>query len=53
MSEPTRAAWRVALSDRPADRRPRRRLGGTTGDVFGAIVEVTTATVLVACALVG
>lgn len=29
-----------------------RRLGGTTGDVFGAIVEVTTATVLVACALI-
>jgi adenosylcobinamide-GDP ribazoletransferase len=28
-----------------------RRLGGMTGDVFGAIVELTTATVLVACAL--
>ncbi len=28
-----------------------RRLGGMTGDVFGAIVEVSTATVLVACAL--
>ncbi|MBO0802973.1 MAG: adenosylcobinamide-GDP ribazoletransferase [Nocardiopsaceae bacterium] len=30
-----------------------RRLGGTTGDVFGAIVEVTTAAVLVTCALGG
>ena len=28
-----------------------RRLGGMTGDVFGAIIEVTAATVLVACAL--
>jgi adenosylcobinamide-GDP ribazoletransferase len=28
-----------------------RRLGGMTGDVFGAILEVTAATVLVACAL--
>jgi adenosylcobinamide-GDP ribazoletransferase len=28
-----------------------RRLGGMTGDVFGAIVEVSAATVLVACAL--
>ncbi|WP_300607281.1 adenosylcobinamide-GDP ribazoletransferase, partial [Trebonia sp.] len=31
----------------------RRRLGGMTGDVFGAIVEVSTLTVLVACALAG
>lgn len=31
----------------------RRRLGGMTGDVFGAIVEVSAATVLVACVLVG
>ena len=31
----------------------RRRLGGMTGDVFGAIIEVSTATVLVACALSG
>lgn len=30
-----------------------RRLGGMTGDVFGAILEVSTATVLVACALAG
>ncbi len=30
----------------------RRRLGGTTGDVFGAIVEVSAASVLVACVLV-
>jgi adenosylcobinamide-GDP ribazoletransferase len=30
-----------------------RRLGGMTGDVFGAILEVATATVLVACALAG
>jgi len=30
----------------------RRRLGGLTGDVFGAIVEVSAATVLVACVLV-
>lgn len=29
----------------------RRRLGGMTGDVFGAIVEVSAATVLVACVL--
>jgi adenosylcobinamide-GDP ribazoletransferase len=29
----------------------RRQLGGMTGDVFGAIVEVSTAAVLVACAL--
>lgn len=28
-----------------------RRLGGLTGDVFGAIVEVSTAATLVACAL--
>jgi adenosylcobinamide-GDP ribazoletransferase len=30
----------------------RRRLGGMTGDVFGAALEVSTATVLVTCALV-
>jgi adenosylcobinamide-GDP ribazoletransferase len=30
-----------------------RRLGGMTGDVFGAILEVSMATVLVACALAG
>lgn len=30
-----------------------RRLGGMTGDVFGAILEVAAATVLVACALAG
>jgi len=30
----------------------RRRLGGMTGDVFGAIVEVSAATVLVVCVLV-
>jgi len=29
----------------------RRRLGGMTGDVFGAIVEVSAATVLVVCVL--
>jgi adenosylcobinamide-GDP ribazoletransferase len=29
----------------------RRRLGGMTGDVFGAILEVSAATVLVACVL--
>jgi len=29
-----------------------RRLGGMTGDVFGAIVEVSAATVLVACVLI-
>jgi adenosylcobinamide-GDP ribazoletransferase len=28
-----------------------RRLGGMTGDVFGAIVEVSTAATLVACVL--
>lgn len=30
-----------------------RRLGGMTGDVFGAIVEVSAAATLVACALAG
>ena len=30
-----------------------RRLGGTTGDVFGAVVEISTAAVLVTCALGG
>jgi adenosylcobinamide-GDP ribazoletransferase len=30
-----------------------RRLGGTTGDVFGAMIEVSTATVLLALALSG
>lgn len=29
-----------------------RRLGGVTGDVFGAILEITTTAVLVACAFV-
>ena len=29
----------------------RRRLGGTTGDVFGAIAELSAASVLVAVAL--
>jgi adenosylcobinamide-GDP ribazoletransferase len=29
-----------------------RRLGGVTGDVFGAVMEISTAAVLVACALV-
>lgn len=29
----------------------RRRLGGTTGDVFGAILQVSAAAVLLACAL--
>jgi len=31
----------------------RRQLGGMTGDVFGAIVEVSSAAVLVACAMAG
>jgi adenosylcobinamide-GDP ribazoletransferase len=34
-----------------AGRIARRRLGGMTGDVFGAIIELSTAAVLVACAL--
>ena len=34
-------------------RRLRRRLGGMTGDVFGSIVEVSLAAVLVAVALLG
>jgi adenosylcobinamide-GDP ribazoletransferase len=29
-----------------------RRLGGVTGDVFGAVMEISTAAVLVACALI-
>lgn len=29
-----------------------RRLGGVTGDVFGAVTEIATAAVLVACALI-
>jgi adenosylcobinamide-GDP ribazoletransferase len=29
-----------------------RRLGGVTGDVFGAVMEISTTAVLVACALV-
>ncbi|WP_127931846.1 adenosylcobinamide-GDP ribazoletransferase [Nonomuraea polychroma] len=34
-------------------RRARRRLGGITGDVLGALVETATAATLVACALLG
>jgi adenosylcobinamide-GDP ribazoletransferase len=34
-------------------RTARRRLGGTTGDVFGAILQVSAVTVLVGAALVG
>jgi adenosylcobinamide-GDP ribazoletransferase len=32
-------------------RAARRRLGGLTGDVFGAIIELSTATVLLALVL--
>ncbi|MGP3962577.1 adenosylcobinamide-GDP ribazoletransferase [Nonomuraea sp. 3N208] len=34
-------------------RRARRRLGGITGDVLGALVETATAATLVACAMLG
>jgi adenosylcobinamide-GDP ribazoletransferase len=34
-------------------RHARRRLGGVTGDVLGALVETATATTLVACAALG
>jgi adenosylcobinamide-GDP ribazoletransferase len=32
-------------------RAARRRLGGLTGDIFGAVVEITTATTLVVLAV--
>lgn len=38
------AAWALR-------RRAVRRLGGITGDVLGALVEVATATALVVCAM--
>jgi adenosylcobinamide-GDP ribazoletransferase len=35
-----------------AQRTAVRRLGGVTGDVMGAVLEISTAAVLVACALI-
>lgn len=51
------ASWLAAaisglLAGSLLQRVARRRLGGMTGDVFGAILEISAATVLVACVLV-
>jgi adenosylcobinamide-GDP ribazoletransferase len=57
-SLPTAARWLVAtlaglLAADLLRRKARRRLGGMTGDVFGAVIEVCTAAVLLVLALSG
>jgi adenosylcobinamide-GDP ribazoletransferase len=46
------AAFSGLLAGTALQRIAQRRLGGMTGDVFGAIVEVSAAAVMVACALI-
>jgi adenosylcobinamide-GDP ribazoletransferase len=47
------AAFAGLLAGRLLQRTARRRLGGLTGDVFGAILQVSAVTVLIVAALAG